>query len=112
MVFSGHHHQDYYNVINGIHYVQINSMSYQWMGADYARAHYDATIESAYPSAKYTAPYKDPIWAFLTIHKNGVVKIKGKTSTFLPPTPEEMHRPKLHGGYPDVPYISDRSIAT
>jgi hypothetical protein len=34
-----------------------------------------------------------------------------ETFTFLPPTPEEMHRPKLHGGYPDVPYISDRSIA-
>jgi hypothetical protein len=59
-----HHHQDYYNVINGIHYVQINSMSYQWMGADYARAHYDAAIESAYLGAKYTAPYEEPIWAF------------------------------------------------
>jgi hypothetical protein len=34
------------------------------MGADYERAHYDAAIESAYPGAKYTAPYEDPIWAF------------------------------------------------
>ena len=30
VVFTGHHHQDYHNIINGIHYVQINSMSYQW----------------------------------------------------------------------------------
>lgn len=109
-VFSGHHHQDYYNVINGVHFVQINSMSYQWMGANYAKPRYEEAIERAYPGSKYTAPYKDPIWAFLTIYSNGIVEIKGKKSSFLPPTPEEMHRPQFHGGYPDVPYISDRKI--
>ena len=30
MVFSGHHHQDYRNIINGIKYIQINSMSYHY----------------------------------------------------------------------------------
>ena len=110
MVFSGHHHQDYLNVINGINYVQINSMSYQYMGPDYARPHYDAATEKAHPSIRYTAPYKDPIWALLTIYSNGKVDIKGKTSVFLSPTPKEMNRPEFHSGYPDVPYISDKKI--
>lgn len=110
LVFSGHHHQDYYNVINGVHYLQVNSMSYQYMGDGYAHAHYDEATEKAYPSIKYMAPYKDPIWAFLTIYNNGTLEIKGKTSVFLKPTPEEMNRPEFHSGYPDVPYISDRKI--
>lgn len=111
LVLSGHHHQDYHNIFNGVHYVQINSMSYQWMGAKYANAHYDKATEGAYPGIKYTAPYKDPIWAFLTIYDGGSFEIKGKKSIFLSPTPEEMHRPEFHSGYPDVPYISDRTIS-
>lgn len=110
LVFSGHHHQDYYNVINGIHYLQVNSMSYQYMGPDYIHAHYDEATEKAYPSMRYMAPYKDPIWAFLTIYSNGKMEIKGKASVFLKPTPQEMNRPEFHSGYPDVPYVSDRKI--
>ncbi|MBB5637292.1 putative phosphodiesterase [Pedobacter cryoconitis] len=110
MVFSGHHHQDYYNVINGVHYVQVNSISYQYMGPAYAHAHYDSATEQAHPSVKYTAPYKDPIWAFLTIYSDGTAKITGRKSVFLSPAPQEMQRPEFHSGYPDVPYISDRDI--
>jgi hypothetical protein len=110
LVFSGHHHQDYHNIINGVHYVQINSMSYQWMGTKYAHSHYSETIEEANHGLKYVAPYKDPIWAMLTIYQNGVAEIKGKRTVFIPPTPEEMNRPVYHSGYPDVPYISDREF--
>lgn len=110
MVFSGHHHQDYYNVINDIHYVQVNSMSYQWMGDKFASDHYSPEMERAHPVLRDIAPYADPIWALVTIYKNGSVKIQGKKSSFLSPTPDEMHRPEFHAGYPDVPYISDRLI--
>ena len=110
MVFSGHHHQDYYNIINGIHYVQINSMSYQWMGDKYASDHYSQELERAHPVLKDIAPYADPIWAFATIYKDGSIKIEGKKSFFVSPTPDELHRPEFHAGYPDVPYVSDRFI--
>mgnify|MGYP003576436084 FL=1 len=110
MVFSGHHHQDYYNIINGIHFVQINSMSYQWMGEKYAFSHYSADMEKKSPVLKYIAPYADPIWAFVTIYNDGTIEIKGKKTHFVKPTPEEMKRPEFHAGYPDVPYISDRTI--
>lgn len=110
MVFSGHHHQDWCNVYNNIYYVQINSMSYQWMGAQYVRHRFSDEMEKCYPDLPYIAPYKYPIWAFLTIYANGVFEIKGKQSAFISPTPEEMNRPPFHGAYPDVPYISDRKM--
>lgn len=110
LVFSGHHHQDWCNEYNKIHYVQINSMSYQWMGSKYARKRFDDSIENKYPVVRYTAPYKDPIWAFLTIYAGGEFIIKGKRSVFISPGPKEMNRPELHGAYPDVPYVSDRKL--
>ena len=110
LVFSGHHHQDYCNMINNIHYVQINSMSYQWMGEKYPSSHYSAEMERKRPVLKYIAPYADPIWAFVTIYDNGTIEIKGRKSHFVNPTPDDMNRPEFHGGYPDVPYISDRNI--
>jgi len=110
LVLSGHHHLDWCNVYNGISYLQINSMSYQWMGDVPPHAHYSADIENAHPAVKNTAPYKDPIWAMLTIYSDGTIAVKGKKTTFVSPSPQEMQAPKYHLGYSDVPYISDRVI--
>ena len=67
VVFSGHHHQNYHNLINDIHYVQINSMSYQWLGDKYKKVRYSEAVDETHPWIKYTAPYKDPIWADVEI---------------------------------------------
>lgn len=110
MVFSGHHHKDFYNVINKIHYVQINSMSYYWMGDKYKRIRYSAEVDEKHPSIKMTAPYEDPIWAFLTIYPGGVFDIAGKKTQFLKPSPKEMGMGELERIYPVVPHISSRKI--
>ena len=60
--FSGHHHQDYSNTINGIHYIQINSMSYQWLGDDFKHIRYSEEIDKSHPWIQYTVPYRDPPW--------------------------------------------------
>jgi len=110
LVVSGHHHLDWCNVYNGISYLQINSMSYQWMGDIPAHSHYSSEIENGHPSVKYTAPYTDPIWAFFTIYSDGTIGVKGRKTTFVTPSPQEMGAPKFHLGYSDVAYISDRVI--
>ncbi|WP_236969136.1 metallophosphoesterase family protein [Membranihabitans marinus] len=110
LVFSGHHHQNYHNVINDIHYVQINSMSYHWLGGDYLQVRYSEEVDKSHPWIKYTVPYQDPIWALVEISSKGKLTIMGRESSFVGPTPEEMGVDKSRYGYPIEAKISDRKI--
>ena len=109
-VFSGHHHQDYYNNINGIHYIQINSMSYQWLGGDFQHIRYSEKVDETHPWIKYTVPYKDPIWAYAEISTDSTFKLYGKKTEFVGPSPEELGVDMSKYGYAIVPYISDKKI--
>ena len=111
VVFSGHHHQDYHNVINGIHYVQINSMSYQYLGEKYQHIRYSEAIDKSHPIIKETVPYRDPLWAVVTISQNGSLLLRGKKSVFVAPSPTELGMPVYEQGYPVVPMISNRKLA-
>ncbi len=110
IVFSGHHHQDYHNTINGIHYIQINSMSYQWLGERYQHVRYSKEIDQSYPFIKDTVPYRDPLWAMMTIDHVGRFSLHGKRSVFVGPSPTELGMPSDEQGYPVVARISDRQI--
>jgi len=92
--FSGHHHIDYSTSINGINYIQINSMSYYWMGGDYLQVRYSKEIDEQYPYIKYTAPYKDPIYATVEVDPRGFIRITGRKSSWVGPAPWEL-------GYPE-----------
>ena len=109
-VFSGHHHQDYYNQINGIHYIQINSMSYNWLGGDYQHIRYSEKVDKSHPWIKYTVPYKDPIWAYAEISTRGTLQLYGKKTEFVGPSPKELGVDPSKFGYPIVASISDRKI--
>jgi len=74
--FSGHHHLDVHSIIDKIHYVQVNSASYYWVGADYGRM----------------AVYRDPLFAFITVGEDGII-IEGRDSVFVGPTPHELAFP-------------------
>lgn len=92
--FSGHHHIDYSKSINRINYIQINSMSYFWMGGDYLEVRYSNEIDEKYPYIKYTAPYKDPIYATVEIDSRGLIRISGRESSWVGADPWEL-------GYPE-----------
>lgn len=111
IVFSGHHHQDYHNVINGIHYMQINSMSYQWLGEKYQHIRYSEAVDRLHPNIKETVPYRDPLWAMVNISQDGTLVLHGKKSVFVGPSPTELGMPVYEQGYPVVPMISDRKLA-
>jgi 3',5'-cyclic AMP phosphodiesterase CpdA len=110
LVLTGHHHQDYYNYINNIHYVQINSASYQWVGGDYKEIRYSEEVDKAHPNIKYTVPYKDPIWAMIEIEGKGKITIKGKKTIFVGSSPEKLGVKMDDYIYPIVTYISDRKL--
>lgn len=92
--FSGHHHIDYSKSINRINYIQINSMSYFWMGGDYLQVRYSNEIDEKYPYIKYTAPYQDPIYATVEIDSRGLIRISGRESSWVGADPWEL-------GYPE-----------
>lgn len=107
VAFSGHDHTNYSKEINGITYIQINSASNQWVGEEYVcPERFSKKINKAHPSLKYTVPYKDPLYAIVTLGKNDM-DLKGKTSTFIPPTPEDLNMPDIWCDVPLVPYIKD-----
>jgi calcineurin-like phosphoesterase family protein len=110
LVFSGHHHLDYQNEINDIFYVQINSMSYQWLGDDFARVRYSKEIDEKYPWIKYTVPYKDPIYTVAEIDTRGTFSLKASSTSFVGPSPKELGMTIHDMPYEIVPYISERKI--
>ncbi|PSL23853.1 metallophosphoesterase family protein [Dyadobacter jiangsuensis] len=108
MVFSGHHHQDYHNLINGIHYVQINSMSYFWAGESRNKTSYDESLLKKYPHLRSMLRYKEPIWALVTIYADGSAEVAGKQSGFMDATPSQVRLTEEESVYPVVPFISTR----
>jgi calcineurin-like phosphoesterase family protein len=107
---SGHDHTDYQKEINGIAYIQINSASNQWVGSDYqCDTRYTPEINKAHPSLKYVVPYEEALYAMVTLKKHSL-KIKGKKSKFVSPTPQDLKIPKELHSCPLVPQISDYKI--
>ena len=109
--FSGHDHTDYATEINGIQYIQINSMSYQWVGEKYkCPERFPDSINKLRPSLQYTTPYKDPLFAIVTINENSL-ELKGIESSFVKPGPSELGIPtNLQSSTPLVARISDRNF--
>lgn len=107
--FNGHTHFDYVEKLNGIWYIQINSMSYNWLGGDFTFNRFTDEIDRDFPFVKYTAPFKDPLFATVEISTEGYIKIIGRKSEWIAPDPWEL-------GYPDnfkkymSPNISDRYL--
>jgi len=76
--FCGHYHKDSHTIINGIHYVEINSAVYYWLGGKWK-----------------WIKYRDPLYATVTL-KPGLLRIEGKKSKLVPPWPPgQADAPKL-----------------
>lgn len=110
--FNGHTHTNDCKEINGIYYIQINSISYKWLGEDYASPErYSPELNAKYPSLKYTAPYKDPLYAIVEIHPGSSIQIKGQKSDWVSPSPWELGYRSRFENEDSVPIISDRQLA-
>ena len=87
--FNGHDHIDYETKEDGIWFININSMSCQWLDVDFiVHERYTKEIDEKYPNIKYTAPYKDSLFAIVTIDESGI-DIKGVESEFVGIDPKD-----------------------
>jgi len=112
--FNGHTHIDFAEKRNGIHYVHINSASNSWLGSEFKHIRYSEEIDREYPYIKFTAPYREPVFALVTLHPEGRIEIKGRRTEFVGPSPWELGMQPRKGTSHDPdrlkPQISDRVL--
>lgn len=108
---NGHNHLDYHHHQNGIDYIEINSMSYQWMSSKFAsKERFAEAFYKDYPNLPNIAAYKDPLYAFVTLDNKGTMAIEGVKSQWISPSPYEMGMPKGIEGLVYSAEISDYKI--
>lgn len=107
---NGHNHLDFHHQQNGIDYIEINSMSYQWIG-DHAQAkRYPPEMLAEYKWLNHLAQYEEPLYAFASLNHKGSFEITGVRSQWVSPSPDEMGLPKQVYGNEYSPNISDYKI--
>ena len=107
---NGHNHIDFHHHQNGIDYLDVNSMSYQWVGDSYKTKRYSEEESKGYKWLSHVAPYRDPLYAFARINPKGSLTVEGVKSVWLPPSPYELGMPKGPLGNICTPEISDYKI--
>ncbi len=107
--FNGHTHFDFAEEVNDIWYITINSMSYQWMGEAYTHIRYSEEIDEKFRWIKYTAPHKEPLFTIVEISSEGFIKIDGKETEWVGPSPWEVGYPEFLKKYVR-PAISKRLL--
>ncbi|MBO0991503.1 metallophosphoesterase family protein [Bacillus sp. SD088] len=106
---NGHHHLDHIRTIDDIYYIDINSISNHWIGEGYEHIRYSKEIDEKYPYLKSTVPYKDPLFAIVTI-QSGHVSIEGTKSEFVGASPLELGHNNISYGHEIKSIISDRTL--
>ncbi|MET2985993.1 metallophosphoesterase family protein [Aureibaculum conchae] len=108
---NGHNHIDYHHHQNGIDYVEINSMSYQWMSDKYSsKKRFSKELYKEYSNLHHIAGYKDPLYAFATLNSKGTMAIEGVKSEWMSPSPYEMGMLKGIDGMASSAEISDYQV--
>ena len=107
--FNGHAHNDSADEINGIWYVHINSMSYKWLGEEYEHLRYSEQVDKDFKWIKYTAPYKEPLFTIVEISTAGRIRIEGKESEYVGPSPWDVGYPEEHKPY-TAPCIAKKEL--
>ena len=108
--FSGHHHEDYFKKTDETYFIQINSMSYKWVGDNYQYKRFPDHIEKTFPMVSRTCPYLEPLFSVIEIDKkNQTLKVFGNKTTFIPPTPKDLG---IKDHHKMKPTISDLNLTT
>ncbi|WP_044206563.1 metallophosphoesterase [Flammeovirga sp. OC4] len=106
--FSGHDHHDDYHEINGIHYIRINSMSYEWVGKEFqCKERFPDEVNDYRPALKNTVPYKIPVYAIVEVNEQGYIDIMGVEGDFIAPGPKDLG---VNFDYEISPSVSDRYL--
>ena len=109
--FNGHNHLDFHHHQNGIDYLDINSMSYQWMSDKYKSSkRFSKELYDQYKWLPNIASYKDPLYAFVSVNPRGTMSLNGVKSQWTYPSPYDMGMPRGFEGSIYTAEISDYKL--
>jgi calcineurin-like phosphoesterase family protein len=111
---SGHHHQDYLRLLGGVAHLQVNSASYYWIGDKVAaRETLSPEMHRAFPALRYTALYREPLWALVTLDlARGELAVAGRATEWVGPDPWARGAPPARHPRADIrPAVSARRQA-
>jgi 3',5'-cyclic-AMP phosphodiesterase len=114
LCINGHTHLDMVAYAGTISCFHVNSASYYWMGGNYRHESYTKEIHKKHPWISYTCPYRDPLFAIITLDpKTGTIKVQGQDSIWVGPSPRALGLTlgeNLRHGHEVVPKIQPRQI--
>ncbi|MCH2161594.1 MAG: metallophosphoesterase [Phycisphaerales bacterium] len=115
LAINGHTHVDDVLRVGGVTYLHVNSASYKWVGGNHKHESYPKAIHEKHRWISYTCPYRDPLFATLTIDpETSTIVVKGAQSKWVGESPDELGVPLaagLEAGRQVVPRIRDREIS-
>ena len=111
---NGHSHIDQVVRVKNVTYLHVNSASYQWVGSDNRHESYAKEIHEAHPWISCTCPYRDPLFATLTVDpETSTIQLQGAGSSWVGKSPAELGldlNPELTSGEEIAPRIRDREF--
>jgi len=114
LAINGHSHIDDVLRYKKVTYMHVNSASYQWVGGTHRHDSYTKDVHAKYPWISYTCPYRDPLFATLTVDpKSLAIRVEGRKSKWVGPSPAELGAdpdPTLTDGEQIAPRIRDRQV--
>ena len=103
--FNGHHHRDHHEVIDGVLYMEVNSVAFDWL----EKRHdcYPADMCEKITSLSHTVVYNDPLCAVVTVEGTSV-SVEGMESSMFMGVTREMAGCRVldAAGRPVLPCIS------
>ena len=114
LAINGHSHIDEVVRVKNVTYMHVNSASYKWVGGDHRHESYSAEIHDGHPWISYTCPYRDSLYATISVDPvRHTISVKGASSSWVGESPAElgidMH-PNLISGEQIAPRIRDREF--
>jgi len=114
LAVNGHTHVDHVARVGKLSYLHVNSASYKWVGGPHRHKSYPPEVHSKFRSIEYTCPYRDSLFATLTIDPaKGRIELKGRESQWVGKSPSQLAIPTKHGltnGKEICPKIRNRQI--
>ena len=114
LAINGHSHIDEVIRIKNVTYMHVNSASYKWVGGNYQHESYPEEIHKKHPWISYTCPYRDSLFAMLTVDpKDLTIRVQGVQRDWVGKSPAELGIDPVQGlryGEEIVPKIRDRKI--